>query len=485
MSRGSGDFARYRDDPVAFSEDILGRPLWGAADSPTGRPGQMEVARALADPNVIDVAWGTCHGVGKTFFEANMALWWWCTRKDSIVVTTAPKWDQVKDLLWREIREAHKGARVQLPGIVTTVRAEMIGAPRWFMFGFSTDTPKGQETAVKAQGLHAKGGLLFLADEASGVPEPTYKTSNGYMTGGNAKRLLCGNQNHRYGTFFDALHSPTTDFSSFQTSAFDVPEEFNGQQLMSPAWIEKMKRECGPNYEESPLYQVQVKGQPPTSDAHGLISIDLLQQNEGLQPALEFRSIGVDIARFGDDKSVAYLNDRGRIKARHQWEHARTNESATIIRQLMEKWDVPNAEDVHVDSTGLGAGVVDDLFNSGYYVDPVEFGAGPSEDWDDVLDYDLYEFRNRRCELHFIAWKLLQLGWLSIPKRYQQAWADAIAIRLLPDDRYFKVESKQKMKERIGRSPDDLDAILCSLSKASVAQSYEGEGFVVPGAGGW
>lgn len=476
-SRGSGEFERYTHDPVGFIEDVLGDQLWGADESPTGKPGQREIAQAIAEND--DVAWGTCHGVGKTWLLARISLWFFITRPDSIVISTAPLNKQVKDMLWRQIRNAHANSRTPLPGRILTQRAEMPGSPEWYMVGFATDTPAGADSSITAQGYHAVGGLLFVVDEASGVPEGVYNAARGYLTGGDAKRVYIGNQNSRHGRFYDAIHGENSSFVSFQTSAFDAPQSIGRHAVMNQSWIKIMQKDCGPNYEADPLYQVQVLGVPPSSDSHSLIPLSLLEENKDLQPDLPGRTIGVDVARLGDDKCVAFLNDRGRLKARHQWSKARTHESAEIISQLMTKWRVPNARDVKVDVTGVGGGVVDDLYRREVYVEPVDFGAGPQGDWDHVIGGHL-KFKTRRSELHYIYYRLMHMNRLAIPERYERAWSDTVSLRSIPDETgFFKIEPKEKMKQRIGRSPDDTDAILCSLSRGSVKAEVEGSGRII------
>ena len=191
---------------------------WGAEDSPTGKPGQKEILQALAEHDSVTVR--SCHGMGKTKLAAAAALWFWITRPNSIVVSTAPTARQVRGLLWREIRDMHASARVAIPGRVMVTRAEMDGSPRWYMEGFATDDP------VAAQGKHAEGGLLFIADEASGVADEIFDATRGYRTAGNAKRLYIGNPNTRHGKFYES-HEGThgNQFEKFHVSAFDVPRK--------------------------------------------------------------------------------------------------------------------------------------------------------------------------------------------------------------------------------------------------------------------
>lgn len=51
-----------------------------------------------------------------THLAARIALWFLCSFKPSKVITTAPTLRQVKDLLWSELRNAHKKAIIPIGG---------------------------------------------------------------------------------------------------------------------------------------------------------------------------------------------------------------------------------------------------------------------------------------------------------------------------------------------------------------------------------
>ena len=101
-----GEILKLRKRPELFIEHVLGAKLWGK---------QIEIANGLRDHRIVAVR--SCHGSGKTFLAAQLALWWLYTRPFSTVITTAPTGRQVTDLLWKEIRKSYKRA------------GELIGGP--------------------------------------------------------------------------------------------------------------------------------------------------------------------------------------------------------------------------------------------------------------------------------------------------------------------------------------------------------------------
>ena len=82
-----------RSNPVMWIENVLGVRLWSK---------QKEIVRAVRDEPRVAVRAG--HNVGKSFVAACLALWFLYSFRPSKVVTTAPTWRQVREILWREIR---------------------------------------------------------------------------------------------------------------------------------------------------------------------------------------------------------------------------------------------------------------------------------------------------------------------------------------------------------------------------------------------
>jgi hypothetical protein len=200
-----------RLDPVWFFEEILGCETWSR---------QRELILAVRDHD--RVACRSAHGMGKTFTAARIAIWFlWCYGPTSCrVISTAPTWEGVRDLLWAEIHVALEQARVPL-GLVPNTTDLRLSAD-WFAKGMSTDVPE------RFQGHHADH-LMLIVDEASGVDEAIYRASMGFLTGGHAKVLLLGNPTRTKGTFYDAFELDANKkarkrpYYKIRLSMFDSP----------------------------------------------------------------------------------------------------------------------------------------------------------------------------------------------------------------------------------------------------------------------
>lgn len=421
------DYSRYRLDPVGFILEVLGDEPWGK---------QAEIAAALARDKMVTVR--SCNGAGKTFLAARLVLWFLLTRRDSTVITTAPTWFQVKNLLWRAIRTAH--AQAGLPGVCNLTELNLDS--EWVALGLSTNDP------VSFQGHHGRGGMLFVADEASGIEEAIFEAAQGYLTKPDSHVLLIGNPNFPAGFFFETHRQP--GWARFQIAAHDVPPH-----IMDPCWITQCAELWGV---DSPAYQVRVLGEFPNQGDDVLISMRDAAAAQAHCGELEGESgeavLGADIARYGGDESVAYVRRGDRVIAARYWRGNDTQESAGRIAALARE---TGATVLYVDEIGVGAGVVDTLKHQRLPVVGVNVGSKP-------LNAEL--FLNRRAEVFFGLRDRFREGRISIPGSDEQLFAQLTSLRYryTPQGK-LQLESKEELRKRGLASPDRADALaLCFQS---------------------
>lgn len=444
-------FAAYKDDFAGFVDDVLGAHFDKA---------QKAVADDLsAHPRVCV---GGANGVGKTFLAACAVLWWLNTRANSACVTTARTWQQVQNLLWRQLHDLFTDSKTPLPGRILDIALEMTETKgRWYAVGLRSDDPD------KFLGHHAKGGVLALPDEANGVSDEVMRAMDTYGTTPGSKTLMISNTISRQGRFARVmLGEEPGDWRVHRISAYDsdhVTQEWIDDQavLYSNGGTKDPKTD--------PVFQVTVLAQFPDHDEHGLFPMSLLEMSADAVPSVTGRKMGVDIAAGGTDKCVAVLMVDGRVAAVHSWAkevHRDTMRTVAMIKALAEKWRV-DGQDIGIDVIGVGAGVVDRLREMDIDVQGVNFGAGPERDWDDVVGKHK-QFMNRRAELYWVAHILLESGQMAIGRTYKQVWTDLLAITYTYQKGTLKlvITPKEDIKKVLGRSPDFADAIVLALSKA-------------------
>ena len=162
------------------------------------------------------------------------------------------------------------------------------------------------------------------------------------------------------------------------------------------------------------------------------------------------RILGVDVARFGSDASVIFKR-QGVVS----W-------PPTVIRKLdnmaladqvaiqIREWQ-PDAVFIDI---GNGAGVVDRLRQLRFDVTEVAF-AGASSD---------PHYANKRMEMWAEMAKWLQDGGAIPPDTMLQADLSAPTYGYTTGKGLKILESKDKIKERIGRSPDLADALALTFA---------------------
>ena len=162
--------AKIQEDPIYFLDGILECGHWSKQD---------DILRSVFEHQRTTVK--SCHGIGKTYIAARIVLAFLFAYKDSVVVTTAPTFRQVENILWREIRQAASRSVVKLGGNILKTKFEI--DEKWYAIGISSDKDDN------FQGFHAEH-LLVVGDEAAGIPENTMQVMEALMTSQGTHELL-------------------------------------------------------------------------------------------------------------------------------------------------------------------------------------------------------------------------------------------------------------------------------------------------------
>lgn len=443
----------WSENPSAYAEHALGVHLWGK---------QREILQALRTDRRVAVASG--HNIGKTFLAAVAAQWFFDSHIGARVITTAPTSSAVRENLWGEIRKTRRRALVPLGGELLdqapVLRHDNEG---WSIIGIAA----GSGDAF--QGKHERN-ILIVLDEAQGVRRDIWEASESMMGSENARMLAICNPLHGEGEARACFFGNRASWRTFNVSCLEHPN-IEAERLGLPKpypsavsleWCESIRQRWG---ESSAYYRARVLGQWSDSAGDAVIPLSFLEaaSKAGQTNVKEPRHMGVDVARFGDDSNVACVTKDRRVEFVEVWDGVDTMKTAGKVRHLAKVHGI-RPENVHVDVIGVGGGVVDRLAEEGFVVDAVNFGGGPENDWQSVTGDTA--FKNRRAELYFALRLLLQERAFIIGEQHAEAWSELSSISYSFDagDRVV-IEPKDKVKERLGRSPDHADAVVLSLSR--------------------
>lgn len=242
--RGRADYSWY----MTHALDVKEEHLWSK---------MREVNDSVRDNSKTAV--GAGHGVSKTYDVARIALTFLNCYYPSTVITTAPSWNQVKDEMWREIREAHANARVPMPGKVTTTQLDLQAETgvKWYAFGISTKPDTITQEATRLHGHH-NVHFLKIIDEASGV-HPTIWRIMDHIGGDFDRTIAIGNPETAIGDFAAALKDPTWNYVNI--SVKDTPNFKEGRIIIPGVYGREYEKKIRDKYGvDSDTYRVRVLG---------------------------------------------------------------------------------------------------------------------------------------------------------------------------------------------------------------------------------
>ncbi len=440
-----------RDDPVTYGKFFLGRQQYS--------PDQIAIARAIAVPG-SRVAVHACHGSGKTYLAADIALWYVSTRKPAKVITTASGARSVDSQLWAEIRTAYHGARMQIGGRILPRKAELLFADNHYALGFSTDD------LHKFRGYHSEN-LLVIVDEAAGIHPNIFLAIDGLTVGNDDRVLILGNPGEPSGPYFDRCRD--SGYKTFCLNALEQPNVVSGREeipgMVTQRWVDDRRRMWG---EGSPLWDMLVLGAFPEQGISSLITLTWVEAAIRREPKHEsgITVISCDVAREGTDETVILVLDEDEVTEIESYSGRDTMETVGRIMRHWRGLKEPGRDlRVVVDDIGVGGGVTDRLRELKV---PVVAFKGSVKPWyrgqnTKRPDRRRERFRNLRCQSWWHLREQLREELLTIPADDRLKGQLTAVLYGVASDGTVEVESKKKQKKRGLSSPDRADALVMAV----------------------
>lgn len=442
---------RIQADPLHFVRRYIGDRLWEQ---------QKLILESVRDNADTTVKSG--HGTGKTFTAARVALWFFIAHPDSIVLSTAPTYNQVKNQLWRELR----GAMTRSEFVIDKkTQTQLEADDEWYALGLST---RDEENF---QGFHTDY-ILAIVDEASGVSEDIFGAVDSVLTSSHAKRLYIGNPTARAGEFYRSHND--SDYSRIHIPVFDTPnfteygvteqdilsrdwrDKITGPmpypELVTPKWAYKYAKKHPPG---TPGYAVKILGEFPESSTDTFISQKLCKSAQDANLEAEGRKeLGVDPARFGDDET-GYCIRQGPV-VKKIWSKPHTNEmevAGEVVATVREE----DIGAVKIDTIGPGAGAYDRVQE--VKNEQALFKAELIEVKGSQKAKDKEVYYNKASELWGAIKERMQDGELDIPPD-EDLFSQFTTRKYKYNSRgQIRLESKEDMKGRGLPSPDRADSV--------------------------
>lgn len=433
----------YADDPVGFVRDVL-----KAEPDEWQAKVMMDVARG---ERRISVRAG--HGVGKSTFCAWLSIWHMVTRYPQKTVMTAPTAGQLFDALFAEIKLWINRLPAPIRALfeMTSEKVVLRASPEASFISARTSSADRPEALA---GIHSEH-VLLIVDEASAVPEAVYESAAGSMSGHAACTILIGNPTRNSGLFFKTHHVLATEWKTYHVSCLDSPR-------VAKDFVKQIADTYGP---ESNAYRVRVLGEFALRDDDTLIPAELVDAAMTRDVVLDEKEgvvYGIDVARYGDDRSVL-CKRRGNVVVEFRvWQGL---DLMQLTGAIVNEAKIDKPAEMCIDSIGLGSGVADRLRELGHVVRDVNVSEASAMN---------PQAAKLRDELWLSVKEWLNARACRIPKMDELRQELVAPTYTFTSNGKVKVEGKAEMKKRGLRSPDLADS-LC-LTFASIASRVGGRG---------
>lgn len=422
-------------------------------------PPQVEILTAVAGfpygTGLYGVAIRSAKGIGKTYALAWLALWFLATKFESTVLCTAPKEDQIWDHLWAEMERVIRGSSWMESYLdFNATRIGVKGGPDiWQAVG------RVGRHKESIQGFHADD-MMYVVDEASGVDDDVIDTLIDGMSHERNLTVMSANPWRNTGAFYRAFNKDRRHWLQKHYTAYD-------SKRVSPSTIERAIRARG---KSDPKVLVTIFGEFPKQAQDALFSMGWFYDAQARAPQImEGRVVyGLDVARYGNDSSAMARRRGWHYDYLERWHGLNTMETARTMAEKLEEHEPDEDVTVNVDVIGVGAGVVDRLWemqeagkiSDSVTINPVNVAESPQDD---------DKYATLRDELWIDFGDRMRDGHVSFDRDIDGDLFEAMVGDALPAKKRFlgrgaksKVNSKDEMKKLTpdGNSPDMMDAVL-------------------------
>ena len=448
-----GLIKRYQHDPLAFVLEQFDPPPRLSEDQ-MGLFSGVRKALQGRKSNHVSVVSGT--GTGKTTSLALLTIWGVSVHPECKIPCTATSERQVKTILWTEIHKWLPRLRplFRRTLVVSATKLEMVGNRESFAYVL----PSNEFNPAGFQGIHSQF-VMFIFDEASGIPQTIFDAAEGSLTegaeqGGNSLFICTGNGNLASGAFYDTHNKMAPYWQHLSWSSRNSP--FCGSK-----YIETMERMYG---RDSNQVRIRVDGKFPKDDPDTLIMHDWVQEALGREVRAgerDKRIAGVDPKGSGSD-TIGFCIRQGRVAYGFD-EWPTTYEEAQIAGKIVEMWKAKAFDEINVDGIGVGSGVCSILEQEGVPHRRVNVGMAAMEEAE--------QCNRLRDELWWKAREWFRSGTTRIEAENREALDKVIHELTTPkySNKYngkITVEAKDSLKrsERIGYSPGLADAFVLTFA---------------------
>ena len=452
---------RFTDDPLGY---VLFAYPWGQGEL-RGHDGpddwQTEVLGWVRDGVVspgeaIQIAVTAGHGPGKSALGAWLIEWGMATCVDCQGVVTATTKTQLTTKTWKELSKWHRLNINSHWFKLESTSYHSVDPAHSKTWRFDI-IPWSKEKPEAFAGLHNEGKrIIIIFDEASGIDDVIWETTEGALTDENTEIIWCcfGNPIRNSGRFRECFRRYAHRWNTMQVDSRDA-------KVTNKLQIQKLIDDHG---EESDHVKVRVRGIFPSMSAKQFISqadVDAARGRhlDDTQYSWAPIIICVDPAWEGDDEFVIGMRQGLKFDILSTFmKNDNDVYCATLIAEFEDRYD---ADAVFIDA-GYGTGIksIGDTWERTWQL--VWFGGKSSDPG----------CLNKRTQIWNETRKWLKMGG-AIPDD-ETLCNDLISPETIPRlDGKKQLEKKSDLKERLGFSPGRGDCLAVSFAYPVASKRHQ------------
>lgn len=362
--------------------------------------------------------------------------------------------DNLRDNLWAELSKWQQRSSY-LKAMFTWTKERIYAnhhSETWFLSARSYANDADPEAIGRSlSGLHSRYPFVLL-DETGAMPVTVGRKAEQIFTGGCVDGLIAaaGNPTSTTGLLYYICVNARGQYHVVTVTA--DPDDPKRTPRVD---IEHAREQIALLGRENPWIMATILGLFPPQGFNALLGIEEVEAamaKHYSEDKYKFaqKRLGIDVARFGDDRTVIFPRQGLAAFKPVEMQGVRTTDIAARVMMAKEKW---GSEVELIDDTGhWGHGVIDNLIAAGYSPIDVQFHAP-------ALDS---RYKNRRAEM-----------WLGMAEWVKRGGAlpnipSLIAELTMPTYTFMNgklmLEDKDLIKKRLGRSPDLADALALTFA---------------------
>lgn len=475
--------ARYAFEQYKFAVEVCGMGI-------VGKPvtHQQKELFDEASPYGCRVSVASGHGTGKTRSFGVIALWHLLCYRNSNTYITAPKLKTVREGVWKEITtlkaQIEKGPHAWIAQYIT-IQAEKVYINTKSAIWYVTTRTAPRGSPENLAGTHGDY-LLWMADEASGIPDENFGVIGGALTDPRNRFIMASQPTRSSGFFRDSHHSKSKRQGGAWTSLTFSSEE---STLVGIEFIKEKLIQYGGRDEME--YQIKVRGMFPTNSSKYLLSQAALERViEGPNVILPGEAYGhlivVDVAAgVGRDKTVAthmkvigngdrMSADRRRIEVVAVPVYTNTEDWTPVAVKVLDYAAQFSNVTIIVDTNGMGNQFLKrliELSGGGIHAKGVRWGELPFSN-----EYRK-RFVNQRAQSTVHAVEAIKDGVVRLSSQYKKDLIDqgSRIPYFLDELGRYHIARKQDMAAEGLPSPDLLDTIAMAFLESADYVPAQGE----------